>query len=669
MTFERLLLLASLVIGGLRPAGMLGPFFVYPWLGIFPGLALVLWRMPRDPASVRWTVALCISPLISTVAAWALIRAGFGVTPAALLVSMAGWIGCAVAVLRTPQASDPSREGVPGAVVAWGIGLAAILLAIPVINPYIFVRGDSWIHGGIVAELLERGFPPEDARMAGLRLNYVWFFNFFIALLTGIHGQDLFRFMTLFNVANGLATVMLTGLIARRLWGGTRAPLAAAVLLTLGLNAGAFLLWPFNLLRAMTGDVQGTPEIQRQLGNIAFGTARIIYDLRAPLAEMASFLDKLLVGTAVNFAYLQMSFFLWALMVWLGDGRRAALAWLAVAASGMMLFHSVVGLSVLPVALSTLGLAWILRGRWEWLPSRGALAWAIAAGLAGMLATLPYMRSITAGWAPEKAGFEHRFLQFNESYPWTLLSSCFFPLLLLRKPLAAIWREQRPLPLLLAAYAAGMAVFACFVHLPAHNSIKFVYEFFTACVLLAAPAFAAAAEHAWRRRRGWGMALALLFIVPTALTVHGYLVDPTGKQRPELNPKPGEENLYVWLRAGTPRDAVVVDRNYRDLIAVKGRRRLFLGTDQPPDLAAFPAPEMRRRQSVMTDLYGPMSRPDSVVAGLRLPGRTVFVVFRPEDGLASPAPWNRLVAAAPGSMVAYDLDGYVVVRMAKEGGL
>jgi hypothetical protein len=213
-----------------------------------------------------------------------------------------------------------------------------------------------------------------------------------------------------------------------------------------------------------------------------------------------------------------------------------------------------------------------------------------------------------------------------------------------------------------------MAVFACFVHLPERNAVKFVYQFFVPCVILAAPALAASAQRLWRTRRGLAMALASLFVVPFVLTVQGYLADSSGNTRIQLQERAGEADLYAWLRAGTPVDAVLVDRGYRDVISVRARRRLFLGTDQRPELAAFPAPEMKRRQRIMTDLYGPFAAPDSTVAGLRVLHRPIYVLYRPEDSGAAESPWQRLVEAAPGSRLVYDLHGYHVVRLSMEEG-
>jgi hypothetical protein len=657
-----LILLVAIALGSLWLPGLAGQLAVYPWLGLFPGLALAHGLAPRERLFTKIAIAFALSPPISCMAGWLLVRAGLGFGAGALLISVAGGLACAGSLLaRRPTSPDPP---LPVGAKAWAIATGVALIAVPALNPYLYLRSDAWLHGGIVMELLERGFPPQDPRMAGIPLNYVWFFNLFVALLTGLRNQDPFRFMFLFNGATGFATVALVALIAGRLWKDRRAPVAAAALLTLGLNAGAYLLWPLNLGRAWAGSVRGLAEVLRQLKGIEFGTVGVLYSLNAPFSEMVSFLDKLLVGTALGFGYLEMTLFLWAVLSWLEDRRRSALAWVAVSGAGMMFFHSVVGLSVIPLALIVLSLAWLMQPRWSWLPPRGALAAVAGAAAAGAAVALPYLRSITAGWHPDRAGFQLRFLEFNPTLPWTLLTACFFPLWFARRPVAEAWAARRTPQILLAAFAGTMAIFASAVHLPEGNAVKFVYEFFTACVPLATPAFVEWVARGWRERRVVTVTvLFACFAVPTLLTLHGYLVDPTGQTRAELHPRPGEEAVYRWMRDQTPRDAVVVDRDFRDLAMVLGRRRLFLGTTQPPDLAAFPAREMQRRQRVMADLFGPLSRVDSTVAGLRSTGAPTYVLYRPEDPPLTTTPWQRLMEAAPGSRLVYDSGGYRVVQL------
>jgi hypothetical protein len=251
---------------------------------------------------------------------------------------------------------------------------------------------------------------------------------------------------------------------------------------------------------------------------------------------------------------------------------------------------------------------------------------------------------------------------------WTIATSCCVVLVFSVGQARASWRSRDPLATLLAAFSLAMAAFASVVALPMHNSMKFVFELFVPGVVLAAPRFAATVSSQWHRRRiVTAIALVLIFGVPTALTLHGYLVDPTGRTRLELNPLPGEEAMYQWMRTETPSNAVMVDRAFREIVMVKGRRRLYLGTEQPADLAAFPAQEMARRHRVMLDLYGPFAEPAADLAALRDLGRPVYVLFRPQDANVVPDLWQRLATAAPGSEVAYDRDGFRVLRLATGG--
>lgn len=666
MTPELLAILAALA--GLAPLpGMAGQAFTYLGIGLLPGLAAAGFLLPNESRAVRWTAGLALSPVLATSLAWFLVRAGLTFRTTTLVLTFAAAAAVLfTSVLRARRPADLPAPGVPRGVLGWAAGLAAVLVLVPVLNPWLFVRSDGWIHGGIVMELLERGFPPEDARMAGVRLNYVWFFNFFIALLHSIRAQDLFRFMTLFNAATAFATVVLTALAARRLWRDDRVALAAAVVLTLGLNAGTFVLWPLSLLRALSGEVRGMPEVLRQWHTVHWNTWEIIYSLSAPFGGMINFLDKLMVGTALGYAYLQMTLWLWALLAWLDEGRRAFLLLAAIGSAGTMLFHSVVGLSAIPLGLGVLALAWLAASRWRWMPERRRLVAVALATLAGFAVTFPYLRSITAGWAPERAGFRFSFFGLHWTAAWTLATACAFVIAWSIGPLRTSWREKRPLPVLVGAWAVAIAVFAFLVTLPQHNDVKFVYEFFCAGTLLAAPrALEVARSHLARPRAATALLL-VLWLTPTILTLHGYLVDPEGRSSAELHPAPGETEVYRWLST-TPKDAVVVDRDFRDLVAVRAGRRLYLGTNMPPDLAAFPAAEMARRREAMRDLYGPFVAPDSTVARLTALGRPVFVLYRPGDPPAIDAPWRRLTAAAPRARVVYDRDGFHVVEIPAGG--
>src|SRR5207249_4640159 len=114
-------------------------------------------------------------------------------------------------------------------------------------NPFMLIYADGWAHAAIALEILTRDIPPQDPRFAGIPLHYVWFFNLDLALLASIRGHDPFRFMLIVNAVNAALCVRIVGRIGLRLGRSAAAATGAAALLVVGLNAGAWLLWPLRL--------------------------------------------------------------------------------------------------------------------------------------------------------------------------------------------------------------------------------------------------------------------------------------------------------------------------------------------------------------------------------------------------------------------------------------
>src|SRR5262249_25769623 len=203
----------------------------------------------------RWTLGIALSPLVAAVAGWALVHAGQPLPQAARLVGLGGWILFAGGEVRTLAASAASDDDAPGDRVAWAwiLGAALFVALPPLVNAWTRFRSDTWVHAGIVYEISERGIPPQDPRFAGMRLNYVWFYNLFIALMDGLRGGSPFVAMIVANVCWMGAQVALGWQLAWTLWRERPAARAALPLLLLGLNAGALLLWPAWLGRAFIG--------------------------------------------------------------------------------------------------------------------------------------------------------------------------------------------------------------------------------------------------------------------------------------------------------------------------------------------------------------------------------------------------------------------------------
>jgi hypothetical protein len=206
--------------------------------------------------------------------------------------------------------------------------------------------------------------------------------------------------------------------------------------------------------------------------------------------------------------------------------------------------------------------------------------------------------------------------------------------------------ERRPGATWLALHGLGTLAFALCVHLPLSNEHKFAFLVFVPLALLGAgalPGAAATAERRWGRARAVAVA-AVLFGTTPALTLAGFLADPTGATDPRVTLSAEEAALYRWIREETPLDAVFVDDRSRDLVMVHGRRRMLAGTTFGPELAAFPAAALAARRAAQADLYGPVARLDEDVATLRGAGGRAFVVFRDADRASGAEPWRALDA-------------------------
>ena len=659
-------LTACVAAGGFLP-GVLGDWCLFPALGVFPGMALATLLPLERGTFARWALGLAVSPLVSTVAAWALMSAGLPLPASALGVAVLGWALWLLAELREAHRSGTAPESREGLRFAWGwsAGAAAVIAAVMFVNPYLRIRGDAWVHGGIIWEIIERGIPPQDPRFAGLTLSYVWFYNYFIALLTTLRGGDPFALMAISNAVSMFATLGLAWLIGRQLWKTPRAAAGSALLMALGFNAAMWLLWPLRLGMALTGEVRGLEAIAATFAASHWNDALVISDLHPPITFMVSFLDKFLHGTAINIAYLMMLVYLWAMVRTLQGERGPALSWGVAAASGMLFFHGVVGLSVIPVALGTLGLAWLLAGRWTWLPARARLASFAGATIAGALLAAPYTIAISRAWPATTSGLHHSYLRVEPIQLLTILTALAVPAWFARRPLRRMVAERNGVAAVLALYLAGMLVFSSVISLPLNNQTKFIFEAFAGLAVIGGAAFHQELA-AWRRRFGLAGAVAIGAVVlagAPVLTLRGYLLDRSGTTAPEAHATPGEEALYAWMHAATPAQAVFTDNRFRSLIMVKGRRQLLLGSKFGPELAAFPLDQVLERRGAMGDLYGRADSLDRDVAILTRPGRPAYVLLRAADAGPDASPGPHLDARPDLFTRVYDRDGFIVYHV------
>jgi hypothetical protein len=616
-------------------------------------------------ALARWAAGLAVAPLVASALAWALVRAGAPLPLAARIVAVAGLLAWLASEARL-AGRDDDPAGREGQSLAWGvsIALAAVVGIVMFAKPFLQIRADGWIHGGITYEILERGIPPEDPRFAGLKLNYVWLYNEFIALLVSLREGSPFALMAVSNVAQAFATMAIAWLLGRRLWGSARAAAGSMLLMGLGFNAAVLLLWPIRLLTVLTGSVRGRAALPRALEHSDWGSAEVIHDLTPWGGHMVNFLDKLLHGTALDLAYTSMLLLLWAMAAAL-QGSRAALFWGAAAASGMLFFHGVVGLSVLPVTLAALGLAWLLAGRVTWLPPRARLASFAGATLAGALLAAPYTIAISRAWPEARSGLRFSYVGFDRAQWITLVGALAAGAWFARRAPATVWRERRGVPAVLVLWTLAMLGFASTVLLPLANHTKFVFEVFAGLAVLGGASFHAEIA-SWRRRFGPAGSGVLVMIVlgsTPIVTLQGYLSDHQGETWPQMHLPADEDSLYAWMRRATPVRSVFVDAGYRSTIMVKARRELLDGDWRGPEVAAFPLAELQRRRAVMADLYGAGDSLEHDASALAALGRPAYVLVRAADADSLPRARANLDSRTGLFAKVYDRGGFIVYHV------
>ena len=147
-----LLALGALAVAGLKLPGLLGEVGVYVWLGVFPGMALARLLLPRAAASTRWTLGLTLSPVVSAVAGWAMLRGGMDLVTGSRVAGIAGFLLFAGGEARGigMPADDPQAAPLRRFVLVWTGAAVLFVVAVLALNPWSLIRSDTWVHLAIV---------------------------------------------------------------------------------------------------------------------------------------------------------------------------------------------------------------------------------------------------------------------------------------------------------------------------------------------------------------------------------------------------------------------------------------------------------------------------------------------------------------------------------------
>jgi hypothetical protein len=250
--------------------------------------------------------------------------------------------------------------------------------------------------------------------------------------------------------------------------------------------------------------------------------------------------------------------------------------------------------------------------------------------------------------------------------PWTLLTSCGVALAFAWRPLARLGRERRSPGVLLALAMLLVAALALVIHLTEDNESKLVILCFFPLAIIGGSAVLPWFRGLMRRSVPLAAVAIGLLTAHEVMMLVGYAADPRGKTAGELDASPAVVELYRWMRDSTDARAVFVDNRFRDLIMVRGQRRLYYGSTFGPERAGFPIAQVTERRAVMADLYGTASDLDRDAAALRHIGAPTYLLFRAEDFARErrSEPLGGPLARRPDLFApAYARDGYRVFAL------
>lgn len=559
-------LLASIVFRGapgvLRPLGALA---LSPFLIGAPFAALV-YAGVSAPLAAR---ALCaLAALLSLVAAGFALRATAASSASAAQAAQRAASSSEEATAALPDPPSPFSHGTAVAFVLATLwtALCAWLLCT---NDLLPLRSDGWFHAAVVAQIAQRGVPPEDPYFAGLRLLYFWGSHAWAAgWLALVPTLQPWTPLLALNLSGAFAVVLGVAAVAQRLRANAEAVAGACLLALLGYSPFA---WGLIVGRAFTGDVRGWADIVHQAGH---GIDPVLATMATGQlhGSLAFFGDKYLVLTPFGMGLALLALSVAAALALLErPGARAGFA-LAACVAATLFVHTVVGYALLLLCATWCVIA-VVRGV-TGDHERLAALFPIALAVLGAIAVLsPYLVEITLG----KRGQLSIGLGRKALYSFVVGGAFYIPA-------GFAWLASRvrrgreslaPIALLVPALlVAGMALA---LRLPENNQSKFLNLLF---LLLAAPA--ALGLQAALDRIGRPLAwLALGFLACAALPNLGLAIwGFTGERGLGMHAwraTPAQREACAWVRAHTPADAALGDPIVARDLMVHGARSVWWG--------------------------------------------------------------------------------------------
>ncbi len=474
------------------------------------------------------------------------------------------------------------------------------------------------VHTGMVYRAANGDLPPDNPYFAGEPIQYPWLFHVLVAWIAealNIPPSWVFAGVNLASL--GLILVLVAKISAQVNEETESTPFAVL----LAVFASISLLASFLLERALPGGswiTLGLP-LARKLGNVNAMPLGVMFFLLGVHSLLA------LLGARAA-------------------ARHFSGLFAAVCCAGLIYPFAWLGLCA--ALFPALGAALVFEPRTR----RKALI-ALAMLVAATASIGPYLRSLTAGKAPDvtmQVSRDPRALAEHLVHLVVMLSPLWVLIALRFKELAGRLREGHRPSLLLVLMACALLATYVFVSFPLGAEYKFETLAVLCLGVLAAPTLA----HLYRRRR----ALALLAIAFLLFPVSYDLTQKFVRGVPVAEPfvergfvlEHGDEReseMYRWIASETPLDAVFLDT--RANLPAFGRRSVYVageagqgwnGWSRTPDswlhhMHGYAQERIDERHRIVEGVYGkaPDVSDEDVVAALERfgeAGRTVYALAR-----------------------------------------
>jgi hypothetical protein len=471
---------------------------------------------------------------------------------------------------------------VPRGAVFLSVAYGLLIMTLYTLNELLLIRVDSWYHASVTSEILARGIPPMEPWLPEQPIRYMWIYHLFLASFKRLSGLELFRAMGLFNIVIAFSFPYLIARIISALISGSRRIFWSTLISIAGLESASWIAWPLVFTRTIVGEVKGSAEISRIIGDLKFNGREMLHVLTPFGASMVNLHDKFITITAFGYS---LDLFLICFIVFLSRSyiersrTRAAILFFTLIL-GSFLFHVIIGTALICTVVGA-GILLHLFDRFVTKKPSGLYARLMPSIMAVAVAAigLPYFASL-GGTETGGGSFLGEYIHFGLRNITTIL----LPLLILffasRRAFRKIFSLNSDNYALMASWIIPLLALNVLVDLPTANEDKLIFPLF----LLLGPAISIEITGVLQNKRGARKILftawiLLLFIVPPLLTYYAFITYTPWEVEIEnrYEALSGDREFFHMIGRETGRDAIVAEKGIDHLSPVLAQRRNLSG--------------------------------------------------------------------------------------------